>query len=206
MASPEIILMGGPPWSGKSSIARKFVAAGQPEGAQHFSIGNLKRDILAGRVESDFKEQLENGPSFDVPEGAVALDAIMGMFDEYMRRNNSPLTLVDGFPRYPNRIGPFQELVRELGVEVLAFCEVQVDMDVLRQRATWKRRGRPEISPFEAELRLKNHFEKIAPTFKILAELYPYYIISSLLPIKDNVAELQEIYRRHTFHDQVISS
>jgi adenylate kinase family enzyme len=198
MSSPELLLVGGPPWSGKSSIARSFVELGQPTGVKHLSIGNLKRAIIAGDVPSAYKDQLSERVTHYPHHDVIPKDAITGIFEEFIQGSPNSLTVVDGYPRYPDRLPVFREAVERLGANVLAFCQVWVSPLILEQRAVQRRVGRPPMTPDEIALRLADHNETIKPTLEILAKEYPTYVLDGTLPPDWNARELLTIYKTHT--------
>ena len=200
MSNPEIILLGGAPGSGKSSIGKKFVALGEPKGARHLAIGDLKRDITSGKVPSAYAEMLQQTAHPDRKTGAAPSEAMTGIMEEFILSNPNGLTIVDGFPRYMDRVIPFKESMQRIGANVLAFAVIEVDEDVLTERLGGRetRTGQKIQDPAE---RLADHRDNIVPTLDTLALDYPTYRLDGMLPIEESAAELLVIYERHTTHD-----
>jgi adenylate kinase len=197
MASPEILLLGGAPGSGKSSIAKRFVELGKPEGARHLSIGDLKRSIVAGEIPSAFAEMLQQREHPDRKTGAAPSEAMTGIMEEFILARPDGLAIVDGFPRYMDRVAPFKESMAKIGANVLALCVVEIDEAVLIERLGGRaeRSGQKIKDPLE---RLADHRDNVMPTLEVLAADHPSYTLDGALPLDVNAAELLTIYERHT--------
>jgi adenylate kinase len=194
---PELILLAGPPGSGKSSIGKKFIELGTPSGARHLSIGDLKRAITAGEAPSKYADVLQSKEYPGRKSGAAPSEAMIGIMEEFIVSQPGMLTLIDGFPRYMDRIVPFRESVKRIGASVLALCVVEVDEEILVQRLSSRqsRSGQKIQDPME---RLVDHNEHIVPTLETLAQEYPTYRLDGELPIEANARVLQTIYADHT--------
>ena len=131
MKNTEIILLGGAPGSGKSSIAKRVVERNTPQGIRHLSIGDLKRSIVAGEIPSAFAELLQQREHPDRKTGAAPSEAMTGIMEEFILAQPENLTIVDGFPRYMDRVVPFKESMHKIGANVLALCVVKVDESIL---------------------------------------------------------------------------
>ena len=197
MSNPEIILLGGAPGSGKSSIGKRFVTLGQPEGTRHLAIGDLKRDITAGKVPSAYAELLQQRAIPDRKTGAAPSEAMTGIMEEYILASPNGLTIVDGFPRYMDRVLPFKESMHRIGANVLALVVVQVDEEVLFERLT-SRQVRPGQKMQDPAERLADHRDNIKPTLELLSQDFPTYIFDGTISLEENAAALLEIYEFQT--------
>lgn len=197
MASPEIILLGGAPGSGKSSIGEKLVELGTPQGVRHLAIGDLKRDITSGKVPSVYAEKLQQREHPGRKTGAAPSEAMTGIMEEFILLNPNGLTIVDGFPRYMDRVVPFKESMQRIGADVLAFVEVQVPELILIERLQ-ERAARPGQKIQDPNERLVDHRDNIVPTLEALALDYPHYYLDGTLPLDVNASELSIIYEQHT--------
>lgn len=190
-------MLGGPPGSGKSSIGRRFVELGNPSGARHLSIGDLKRDITAGKVPSAYAELFKQNQFPGRKSGAAPSEAMIGIMEEFIQLSPDTLTVIDGFPRYEHRIAPFKDSVQRIGAEVLALCVVEVDEDILIERLSARpsRSGQKIKDPVE---RIEDHRDHIAPTLTALSNAYPTYTLDGTLNPSANALEMFAIYERHT--------
>jgi adenylate kinase family enzyme len=193
MSSPELLLLGGPPWSGKTSIAKCAVRLERGEQYGHLSIGDFKRSIVSGERESMYKSQLQERTALYEHHAVVKSDAIIGIFEEYLEQCDEALTIVDGFPRYPDRLVPFRSTIKRMGATVIAFCEVKVEKAVILERSMQPRHGRDAPSLQEVEKRLADHNEAIIPTLNILARDYNYHPLDGSLPIEENAEKILNI-------------
>lgn len=194
MSGPEILLLGGAPGSGKSSIAKRVVALDDPHGVRHLSIGDLKRSIVAGETPSAYAEMLQQSEHPDRKTGAAPSEAMTGILEEFILAQPDGLTIVDGFPRYMDRVAPFKKSVKKLSANVLALCVVHVDEETLLERISGRgeRPGQKITDPVE---RLADHRENIIPTLDALANDYPYYKLDGSLPLDENAVRIAEIYQ-----------
>ena len=197
MKNLEIILLGGAAGSGKSSIGKKVVELDRPKGVRHLSIGDLKRDIASGKTPSAYAEMLQQVEHPERKTGAAPSEAMTGIIEEFIMANPNGLTLVDGFPRYMDRVVPFKESMERIGANVLALAVVKVDEDILLERLS-ERAARPGQKIQDPQERLADHRNNIVPTLEVLATEYPTYILDGALPLEINAEEIFTIYERHT--------
>jgi adenylate kinase family enzyme len=198
MSSHEVLLLGGAPGSGKSSIAKRVVESGSPEGARHLSIGDLRRSILAGETPSVYAEVLRQYDYSGRKAGSLPSSVMTGIIREFILVRNGGLTIIDGFPRYPDRVGPFNDLMQGIGAKVLALCVVEVRDETVVLKRLEQRSGREGQLTTDPADRLANHMDNTVPTLKLLAADYPCYRLDGTYPLDVNAKELQEIYNRHT--------
>lgn len=194
MPTPELILLTGPPGSGKSSIADKFVELGLVMGTRHLDIGNLKRSIDAGERPSVWAELLRQKEHPNRITGAAPSEAMSGIFEEYILEHPEGLTIVSGYPRYMDRVAPFRESVSKLGARVMALCVVEANETVLINRLN-ARIERPGQKLKDPVARLKDHETNILPTIEVLAQDYPHYTLDGELPLNVNAGVLLGIYK-----------
>jgi adenylate kinase family enzyme len=111
--SPEILLLAGAPWSGKSTLAQAVIELGSPRDIRHVSAGNLKRSIVAGKTPSRYAAELQSGKNVErkigtdlgefgtgIPDTLIPkTDLMTGIIEEFIDEHPDGLTIVDGFPR-----------------------------------------------------------------------------------------------------------
>lgn len=197
MSNPEVILLAGPPGSGKSSIAERAVELDKPQEVRHLSIGDLKRSIVAGETPSAYAEMLQQREHPDRITGTAPSAAMTGIVEEFILAEPECLTILDGFPRYLDRVDPFKESMRRINATVLALCIVEIDESVILERLGQRpsREGQKIKVPAE---RIADHNENIVPTLELLGEDYPLYQIDGSCPVDENAIALLGIYSRHT--------
>lgn len=190
-------MLGGAPGSGKSSIGRHFVSQGKPTGARHLAIGDLKRDITAGKVPSTYTELLHQAAHPDRKTGAAPSAAMIGIMEEFILANPNSLTVIDGFPRYMDRVEPFKKSIGHIAANVLALVVVEADEELLLERLA-SREARPGQRMQDPVERLAGHRANILPTLTVLAQDYPTYTLDGAAPLDVNAGQLLTIYERHS--------
>ena len=198
MPGIEIMLFAGAPGSGKSEIAKKIVSMELlSQGAQHLSIGDLKRSVLSGERSSKWAELLQQKAHPDRKTGAAPSEAMTGIMEEFILERPEALTIVDGFPRYADRIEPFKESMINIGASVIGLCVVETDETTLRDRlaARAPRRDQELGSAEFVEERLADHRDNILPTISSLSEDYPTLILDGGLQLDYNAQLVHNFYQ-----------
>jgi len=197
VASVEVLLLAGAPGSGKSTIAKQFVSMELlSKGAQHLSIGDLKRSVVSGERPSRWAELLQQKAHPDRKTGAAPSKAMTGIMEEFILDNPEALTIIDGFPRYTDRIEPFKASMINIGANVLGLSVVQTDEPVLRERlAVRAPRHDQELGSAEfVDERLADHRDNILPTIARLSEAYPTLFLDGSIEPEINAALLLDFY------------
>ncbi len=197
MHNPEIMLLGGAPGTGKSSIAKKAVEISVSPVIRHLSIGDLKRSIVSGETPSAYAEMLKQREHPSRKTGAAPSEAMTGIMEEFILAKPEGLTIVDGFPRYMDRLEPFKESMQRIGANVLAVCVVDVDESLLIERLTARAERKDQVVKDPVE-RLTDHTKNVIPTLKALEADYPAYHLDGSLDLEVNAHALIGIYNEHT--------
>ncbi|HYH75448.1 MAG TPA: nucleoside monophosphate kinase [Candidatus Saccharimonadales bacterium] len=192
----ELLLLGGAPGSGKSTIAKQFVANEYVPGARHLSVGERKRAILRGEVASRYKEALSQKAYHDRISGTVGHGAMIGMVEEYIEQEPDGLVVLDGFPRYRDRVDSFRQSIDRLGARVLGLCIVEVPEHILRERLVARpvRSEQAASDPTRIDERLADHYHHIVPTLDMLSARYPSCTLDGTEPPAVNAAVLRTMY------------
>jgi adenylate kinase family enzyme len=195
----EALLLAGSPGSGKSSIAKRFIEFNLVDGARHLSIGDLKRSITSGERPSVYADTLRDKLPPNPRTGTAPTSSMIGIMEEFISEDPHGLVIIDGFPRYADRVEPFKASMQKLGTQVLALCIVKTSDNVVRERL----RNRPHRKNQALdgvdfiEQRLVDHYENIVPTLEALSRSYPTYYINGSQSLDRNAYSLFEVYRAH---------
>lgn len=201
MSSPELIVMNGVPCAGKSTIAKAFVAAATDIKARHLPMGERLRGISSGQIPSMHSPALA-GDSANLKKHTQVHDPNLpiSVFEEFIDQEPADLVILDGFPRYPDRLDGFKKSIKKIGSELLAVCEVSVPEDVVRARSHAREQRHEDVKEDDAfiQKRLDEYQAGPAVVMAALASEYPRYKIDGTQPIDLNVAVLRTIYSTHT--------
>lgn len=194
MPKPEVMLIAGGPYTGKSTVAARF-AANDPTGSiRHLSMGDHVRGIVSGEIESEYAEALRSeleGLKKHIP---APHSTTLGIFHEYMAANESAaLVAVDGHPRDADRAA-----LREVGA--IAVCRFDISDAGAIARSQGRKQRFDDTPEDEAAVleRIARYKEGTLPVLDALALEFPFYVLDGSRPIDEGVASLQAIYEAHT--------
>lgn len=194
MSKPEVMLVAGGPYSGKSTVAARFAAGDHTGSIRHLSMGDHVRSIVAGEIESAYSDALRSeleGLKKHIPAPHTTT---LGVFNEYMAANESAaLVVVDGHPRDADRAA-----LREVGAIAVCRFDISDAEAIVRSQA---RQQRFEYVPEDEAAvlkRLDRYQEGTLPVLEALALEFPFYMLDGSRPIDESVALLQEVYETHT--------
>jgi len=198
--NPELLLIGGKPFSGKSSISRAFVDGNIDVVVRHLSMGDRLRAINKGEVESRYSNDLATDTSDLKAHKPIAdKEKPIGVFEEFIEQEPADLYILDAFPRYPDRLDAFRESIQGMGARILAVCLVDVPDELSIERSKGRAQRYDDVEEDEVFVR-KRLDDFRAGAMPVLAELsrdYPYYVLDGTKPITDNVAALDRIYQEN---------
>jgi adenylate kinase family enzyme len=155
----ELIVVHGPPGSGKSIHSKRLTTEGLlgiP--VDHISAGDRLRAIRIGKVASGY-----SGVVNPTPGQSILLDhSIMaGVVFEYINQTLCPMMIIDGYPRFSEAIDGF---IKEIQVNhhILLGCvnlELSKDVSVDRVLKRGTRRGEIGVTKVIAEKRYQEHLD-----------------------------------------------
>jgi adenylate kinase family enzyme len=194
--SHEIILLGGMPGSGKSTIARAFCSLPMPVLTRHLSIGERKRAIRAGEIASRYASAVQQNAHPERQTGTAPSDALTGIVQEFIEEEEGGLVILDGYPRYKDRVKSFTAMTQNIGADVLAFCAVEVPRVVARERLQHRpERAHQALSSLQdIDVRLQDHVDNVLPTFGILASIYGQIVLDGTQDPAVNAQNLANLY------------
>jgi adenylate kinase family enzyme len=123
----EIIVVHGPPYSGKSTQSKKLTEYSiGGRSIHHVSSGNLLRAIRTGEIESAFGH-IVNGHK---DAGRVDDRVVNGIMFEFISKcPEDSIVLVDGYPRFKDAVGLFIDEVNNSGHTLLGCINVDISLD-----------------------------------------------------------------------------
>jgi len=197
--SIDLLIIGGKPYAGKTTLSE---SVGETRGASnpthHLPMGERLRGIAAGQIPSKYFEEVSASTEALKRHDPVPKDVTIDVFEEFIGLHpEGGLTILDGFPRFPDRLHGFQESVKRIGARVLAVCHLDVLDEVVFQRNEDEGREQryadvDEGRPFLEE-RLRRFRAETLPTMRALALDYPIYRLEGTRSIEANTAELIDI-------------
>lgn len=194
MSRPEVMLVAGGPYSGKSSVAARFAAGDRTGSIRHLSMGDHVRGIIAGDIESDYADALSNELEDLKRHIPAAHSTTLGVFHEYMAANESAaLVVVDGHPRAADKAA-----LREVGAIAVCRFDISDAEAIARSQAREQRFEDVPEDETAVQKRLKRYQESTLPVLEALALEFPLYVLDGVRPIDEGVASLQKIYEAHS--------
>ena len=136
MNTPELILVGGKPFSGKSTISRAYSQTEIDRVVKHLSMGDRLRAIGKGEIPSQFSDILCQSEKQLKAHSPVSKEIPIGVFEEFLEEEPADLVILDAYPRYQNRLDDFKESIQRVGTKVLAVCRIDVSDTVVLERST----------------------------------------------------------------------
>jgi adenylate kinase family enzyme len=201
MSAPELIVLNGVLCSGKSTISRALVAMESEHTVRHLPMGERLRGIASGDIPSAYAPNVEEDiDSLKQHTQIHDPNLPIAVFEEFIDEEPSDLVILDGFPRYPDRLAGFRESIKSMGANLLAACEVHVPVHVVRERNSLREQRYVDIEENESfiQKRLVEYQAGPALVMEALAAEYPYYQMDGTQLIEDNVATLNGIYTAHS--------
>ncbi len=132
MSKQEIVLLGGLPGSGKTTLAENIVYTNEKYG--FVSIGDQLRDIVAGVVQSAYADQVREEMGLLSHSIRMNEETVSGVVIEAINNLKTPVVLLDGYPRFVDQIGPFKASLVVAEIDLRAMLYITVDHDEAVER------------------------------------------------------------------------
>lgn len=156
------IIIHGAPGSGKGFITEKYTE--QYPNIDHISVGNHVRDIAGGRVQSQFKDQVDfaSRKKLLLPD-----DVSAEIVEERIQASDKSIQIIDGFPQRPGELEYFlgQTRMQLLGIVTLQVCEATA---VKRMQLRGLRQG--ETTDFDVTEYYHRRYQRYTGQYQSLLE------------------------------------
>lgn len=196
MPNHELMLLCGKTASGKSSLCEELVRRDTPSGVRHLPMGARLRAISRGQIASRYGHVLQAEAGALARHEPAPHDMAVAVFEEFLEQAAPGLVLVDGFPRYPDRLPGFYESVQRMGARVLGICHVTVDNSTAWERLRAREQRSADVrenTRFFRE-RMADYRTQVLPTMNELADHYPLHSLDGTRPLDENAAALLDLY------------
>ena len=187
MRAENVALIGGPPGSGKSSVAKSLSLS---MNIAHISVGDRIRSIAEGVVVSNYSEsiKLENQSlqkSKKLPQNLVC--AVIAEAFEQPEVNSN--ILLDGYPRSPEQIEPLIDTFHQIGANALIMVYLHVDREKAIQRMVERgsRSGEVEMDARFAHERYDSYVESHEGFLTLLANEMPVEVIDANADLEKSI-------------------
>lgn len=183
IATPEVLLLVGPPGAGKGTQAEKLARARR---LRKLSTGDMLRDHVKRGTELGQQAKAVMDAGELVPD-----DLIIGMVRAELEAQAPVRALLDGFPRTAVQAEALDALLTEVGAAITAVVLLEVDADELVARLVKRaeEQGRTDDDEATVRNRMNIYSAQTAP-------LVSYYDHAGKLRRVDGVGSVEEIFGR----------
>lgn len=168
----EIIVIHGPPGSGKSVHSERLANEGlRGRVVEHVSAGNRLRSIRTGEIVSAYRDVVNPAPGTRV---LLDHNIMTGVIFEYVNQMPSTaIVLVDGYPRFVEAIPGFKETAEKEGHALLGCINLNISKRVSLDRVLGRgtRVGEINVSSELVKKRYQEHLDYTVPTVRELKKI-----------------------------------
>lgn len=178
----EIIVVHGPPGSGKTTHCERLVKVSPDNTLFHLSTGNRLRAIRTNQVDSAFKDSIllprekQNTP---VQLDHKLVDSVV--FEFVASCPPQSIVLIDGYPSFVDAIDIFMDSIHTNRHDLLGCINFKLSEETsrLRLKNRGSRLGEKQITDDFIQKRISHHYEVTVPAVKVLEKLVPTIIIDA---------------------------
>lgn len=187
VASPEALLLMGPPGAGKGTQATKLARA---RGVTKLSTGDMLRSNVQRGTELGARAQsiMEAG-------GLVPDDIIIAMVRSELDRQQPVRVLLDGFPRTEEQARALDEMLVTYDAPLTAAIVLEVSEDELVRRLVGRaaEEGRSDDSEATVRKRMDVYREQTRPLIAYYEERGKLRRVDGIGPVEDVFARISEV-------------
>lgn len=196
MSAERLFLIGGPPGSGKTSVAERIA---QAKSMDHLSMGNHLRLIGRQAIRSRYYHELLLERQQLAASGRMPTRLVLAITEEYLLdQQRRPTVLVDGYPRYREQVQPFFDLVGRLGIEPAGLIHLSVPEDVAVQRmlSRGRRDGEHEADRQFAVERVREHNATYSSAVGEIARYVPVHQVEASPALEATIGAVDTHFSR----------
>lgn len=193
MPVEKIALVGGPPGSGKSSVAN--ILSNETR-LGYLSMGDHIREISSGKRESRYQDTVISEKHVLNRSGKLPQTLVCSIIEEHFKQQETESDLLlDGYPKSIEQVKPFFNTLTSLGATALTVVYLDINREeaIRRMLSRGSREGEQPINEDFAKMRHDNYTDSYEEVLEALSEEMPVCRIRANGSLSDNVT----IAKRH---------
>lgn len=179
MSKQEIVLLGGLPGSGKTTLAESIVRTSKRY--SFVSIGDRLRDIVAGTIRSAYTDRVREEMELLSHSMRMNENTVSSVVIEAINDLKTPVVLLDGYPRFVDQIQPLKASldVAEIDLRGMLYITTNHDEAVRRVVERGSRAGERVVDEAYARERVESYEKLYKPVVEAISKIAPVYRIDS---------------------------